>query len=165
MSADTLPAELQHQLLEAVERRFRQAEAFFGRAFPRPRIRCDIRGQAAGMAYPQTNRLRFNPYFLRHAPHPFLREVIPHEIAHLLAYTLHGKVRPHGREWQRLMHEVFTIAPRRTHDFSLEALPAQRHAYRCGCSEHQLTTIRHNRIQRGVEYRCRHCQQPLRPLD
>jgi len=164
MSADTLPAKLLQQLLETVEHRYQQAEACLGRSFSRPEIRCDIRGQAAGMAYPQTNRLRFNPYFLRHAPQLFLDEVVPHEVAHLLAYTLYGKVRPHGREWQELMRQVFAVSPSRTHDFSLEPLPSRRHVYRCGCTEHHLTTIRHNRIRQGVEYRCRHCRQLLKPL-
>jgi SprT protein len=33
----------------------------------------------------------------------------------------------------------------------------QRFEYHCQCQSWPLSTTRHNRIQRGAEYRCRKC--------
>lgn len=38
-------------------------------------------------------------------PYRFLITLI-HELAHLVAYKEHGKVRPHGREWQRTFQRI-----------------------------------------------------------
>jgi SprT protein len=62
------------------------------------------------------------------------------------------------------MH-LFGVEPRRTCSYDLEGIPQrrqQRHTYRCGCREHQVSTVRHRRIQQGrAQYLCRSCKQPL----
>lgn len=143
---------------------YRQAERALQRTFPRPEVRFDQRGQAAGSAYPSHNRLRFNPELLHRQPEEFIAEVVPHEVAHLVVWHCYGRVRPHGPQWQAVMEQVLGVPARRTHSF--EVTPTRRikrFAYRCDCQLHQLTSIRHRRVLAGQRYLCRHCGQALRP--
>ncbi len=156
----------QHALQARIEQSYRLAESRLGRRFARPEVTLTLRGQSAGVAHPGQNRLRFNPVLLAENPAPFLAEVVPHEIAHLLAYALHGRVRPHGREWQRLMTEVFELPPRTRHPFDVSSVAPKTFPYRCRCQEHTLTLRRHNKVQRGqAQYQCRRCQGPLTLAD
>lgn len=77
-----------------LERACLRAEAGLGRDIPRPTLRFDIRGKTAGMAYSSHNLIRLNPKLLEENPDIFFTEVIPHELCHLLAHSLHGKVKP-----------------------------------------------------------------------
>ena len=146
-------------ITEQVESCFEQAESQLGRTFARPQVRCDLRGRAAGQAR-SDGVLRFNLHFYRQDPARFLREVVPHEVAHWLVWQLHGhKVRPHGHQWQALMRQLFALPPKRTHDFSLRETT---YLYRCRCQTHQLSVRRHNKVQRGTgQYCCRHCGATL----
>jgi SprT protein len=54
---------------------------------------------------------------------------------------------------------------RRTCNYDLSGIPmrsTRRHAYTCGCATHQLSSVRHNRIQQGLaSYFCRTCRGKL----
>ncbi|SDJ36927.1 SprT protein [Ferrimonas sediminum] len=155
-------------LTQAVEARlqwcYRRAEARLGRRFPYPQIGFTLRGMSAGAAHLADNRLRFNPVLLQENPQAFVDEVVPHEVAHLLVWQLHGRVRPHGREWQRMMAEVFDCPPRTRHSFDVSSVGPATFAYRCDCQTHPLTLRRHNKVQRGqANYQCRRCGQALIP--
>ncbi len=157
-------------LSERVDACFALAEARLGRPFPRPQIRCDLRGRAAGSARLQTWELRFNPALYQANQAAFHAEVVPHEVAHLLVYALwgtgrgKGRVLPHGRQWQSLMQEIFGLEPRVTHSFDLAPLAERTFAYRCACQQHQLSVRRHNKVRRGeARYHCRHCRAELLP--
>ncbi len=155
---------LAHRLHQRVEACYRQAEASLGRRFPRPSTSFKLRGQAAGTAHLQENRLRFNPVLLAQEPEAFLAEVVPHEVAHLLAWQLHGRVKPHGVEWQQLMVKVFDLPPKVRHSFDVSALAPKTWSYRCACQAHELTVRRHNKVVRGeMQYRCRRCGETLEP--
>jgi len=134
-----------------------------------PAIRFDLRGQAAGQfRIEQGNRctIRYNPTLLARHGQDFLRRTVPHETAHYLAFLLHGhKLRPHGPQWQALMHSL-GAEPSRCHQYDVSDLKARtltRHDYHCACRDHELTSIRHRRIQAGTAYLCRTCGEPLRP--
>ena len=139
---------------------------------PRPTIRFDLRGQAAGQAVWHRNKppvLRFNlDIALRHA-NDFITTTVPHEVAHLIVAACHGKVSPHGREWQSVMRFLGIGKPRRCHDYTLadNAVKRQhRWPYTCACSEHQLSTTRHNRVMKGnASYVCRRCGDTLQFVD
>ncbi|WP_341503014.1 SprT family zinc-dependent metalloprotease [Gallaecimonas sp. GXIMD4217] len=150
------------QLIEAVEAAFARAEAHFGKPFPRPAVTLDLRGRAAGQAHHGKGQLRFNASLYRENRAAFLQEVVPHEVVHWLVWHHHDtRCRPHGREWQAMMSQVFGLAPRRTHDF---AVREDSFAYRCLCMEHRLTVRRHNKVQRGqAQYRCKGCGATLVP--
>ncbi|SHH79123.1 SprT family zinc-dependent metalloprotease [Ferrimonas marina] len=159
-----LPPALQQAVIDRVEHCYQRAEAHWSRPFPRPRVEFRLRGQSAGVAHLQENRLRFNPVLLRDNPDAFIEEVVPHEVAHLLVWQCHGKVAPHGREWQSVMRELFQLTPRTRHQFDVSQLAPPSFAYRCSCQSHQLTLRRHNKVQRQqVQYLCRHCGEALVP--
>ncbi|GAA4874214.1 SprT family zinc-dependent metalloprotease [Ferrimonas pelagia] len=160
------PVQLQQAVLDRVQQCYQQAQQRLQRPFPLPQIEFRLRGQSAGVAHLQQNRIRFNPVLLAQNPDAFIDEVVPHEIAHLLVWQLHGRVRPHGREWQSLMQSVFDRQGRTCHAFDVSSVRPQTYAYRCQCQAHQLTVRRHNKVQRGqAQYQCRRCNTPLQACD
>ncbi len=96
-----------------VEDCFLQAESFFKRPFKRPTISLKLRGQKAGVAHLHENLLRFNPQLYRENSEDFLRQTVPHEVAHLIAHQLFGdRIQPHGEEWQLIMRGVYELPPK-----------------------------------------------------
>ena len=67
--------------------------------------------RSLGVCYPRRGTVRLAAY-LQKAERPFVEEVLCHEMAHLAARELYGdRIRPHGREWKRLM-EAAGYVPR-----------------------------------------------------
>lgn len=136
---------------------------------PLPQIRFDLRGVSAGQLRVDHRGhciIRYHPALLLRHGDDFLRRTVPHETAHFLVYRLHGHgVRPHGPEWQAVMRHL-GADPERCHDYDVDGLAARRtryFLYHCDCNEHQLSSIRHNKVRRGVSYSCRRCGGALRP--
>ncbi|WBA08305.1 SprT family zinc-dependent metalloprotease [Salinivibrio kushneri] len=131
-----------------------------------PVVGFTLRGKSAGTAHPTQWRVRFNPVLLQQAPEIFFDEVIPHEICHLVAFALHGRVKPHGAEWRHLMAQVFNAPANTTHQLDISAVQGKTFAYHCDCGPVALSIRRHNKIQRGqATYRCNRCQQQLARID
>lgn len=126
------------------------------------------RGQTAGTAHLQKWEIRLNPILLAENSRSFIDEVLPHEYTHLLVYALYGRVQPHGKEWQQMMQYVMNLPAKRTHQFDTARSSTKqyrRFTYQCSCQTHQLTAIRHNRLQQGkARYHCRQCGQILMPV-
>ncbi len=140
----------------------------FGRDLPEVEIRFDLRGQAAGQAIvPRKGPpvIRYNRQLLRENGEAFIARTVPHETAHIAAHFLHGRgIRPHGAEWRALM-VLYGADPSRCHSYDTSRSTARRlrrFRYRCACREHQLTSIRHNRVRKGMRYLCRECGEALR---
>ncbi|MCQ1057555.1 SprT family zinc-dependent metalloprotease [Photobacterium sp. ZSDE20] len=153
---------LQNQVIERVKQCISLANQRLNKRLTTPEVRFNQRGKIAGSARLQGWEVRFNPVLLEENPGAFLNEVVPHEVAHLVVFKLFGKVRPHGREWQVIMQEVFAVTPRTTHSFDVSSVQGQTFHYRCQCSDHQMTVRRHNKIRRGqAHYRCRQCGHTL----
>jgi len=144
------------------EKFFIEAECFFDRAFQRPEYLFNQRGRAAGTAHLQRNLIKINPTLFINNREAFFQQVIPHEVAHLIVFQHYGKVRPHGREWQHVMVNIFQRPAETTHQFDTQAVVGKQFNYRCACTTHQLSIIRHNRVLKGTSYLCRHCKSPLR---
>ncbi|RWX53297.1 SprT family zinc-dependent metalloprotease [Photobacterium chitinilyticum] len=156
---------LQSQVIAKVEQCIQHANQRLNKRLRIPTVSFRQRGKIAGSARLQAWEVHFNPVLLEENPQAFLNEVVPHEIAHLVTFKLFGKVRPHGREWQIMMTEVFGIPARTTHSFDVSSVQGDTYRYRCNCSEHQLTVRRHNKILRKqATYHCRRCQQPLQAI-
>ncbi len=143
------------------------AALHFGLKAPQVEIRFDLRGRSAGQVRRHASGVwlvRYNPVLLARHGEDFLASTIPHEVAHVIAYRLHGhRIQPHGPEWRALMSH-FGAAPARCHDFDISGLPTRtltRYPYHCACRTHLLTSIRHHRILRGHRYQCRSCGQDL----
>lgn len=159
------PAQWECQVRACVQACYDHAERYFLRPFPRPEVSFKLRGGHAGVAEPGRQRLRFNRQLLLENGQPFVDEVVPHEVAHLLAYALFGRrIRPHGVEWQSIMRDVLGCIPKTRHGFDVKKAARQSFIYACQCQdrEHALTIIRHRRMSQGQVYVCRVCRQPLR---
>lgn len=143
------------------------AAGHFRVSIPRPAIRFDLRGKSAGQARTGGGKgplIRYNRILLMRHTEEFLQRTVPHEVAHLVAFRLCGTgIRPHGPEWGAIM-KLFGAAPERCHSYDVEDLQTRRlrrYLYRCACRAHELTSIRHNRIEAGQVYHCRSCGQAL----
>ena len=152
---------LRQQVLDRVADCFSLAAQKLDREFAPPVVHFNQRGRIAGSAWLERWELRFNPVLLADNEAEFMAEIIPHEVAHLVAFACFGKVKPHGREWQSIMLSVFGLTPRTRHRLNT-AKVAPTFAYDCGCRQHRLSLRRHNNIQRGKQrYQCLHCNNAL----
>lgn len=152
------------RLLAKVEACYQQAEAFFHRRFTRPEVSFKLRGQKAGVAHLHENRLRFNPRLYHENQDDFLRQTVPHEVAHLVAHQVFGaRIQPHGEEWRLIMRGVYDLPPDRCHRYAVERRPAVRYLYRCACEgqEFPFSAQRHALVARGRRYLCRRCRASL----
>lgn len=128
----------------------------------------DLSGTTAGMyCYKGDQRwLRFNPWVFATDMPLHLRDTVPHEVAHYAIHQQFGrrKVKPHGQEWQSLM-VAMGANPSATYTADFSQIPVRRqrrHAYRCACRDHSVSTTRHNRICAGrAIYRCSYCNHAL----
>ena len=123
-----------------------------------PVLNFDLKGRTAGYAYKQDNRVRLNLELLNRNTEDFIKNVIPHEIAHLAAFKYFPDDRPHGRAWQLIMEGVLNLPAERCHQFDTEGF-----VYACACAEGcKVGPIVHRRIQENYKsYRCRVCRLSL----
>lgn len=158
----------QKEVVEATADYVEQAQNLFNIDFSQITVRFDLKGKAAGMYRVKKGEsvIRYNPYLFAKYFYDNLAVTVPHEVAHYITDRVYDlrKIRPHGEEWKALMAE-FGADASRTCNYDLEGIPRrvfQRFPYRCACSRHDLTTRRHNQIQRGKKlYFCRQCGSPL----
>jgi hypothetical protein len=95
------------------------AEKVFGRCFDLPSIQWNLSGACAGRAIWPDNRIRLNPVLLCENVEDFVRETVPHEIAHLLNRAMNGNsVTPHGKEWKAIMRAM-GLKPQRCHNYNV----------------------------------------------
>ncbi|MGB5854400.1 MAG: SprT family zinc-dependent metalloprotease [Oceanisphaera sp.] len=152
---------LQQRIITRVNDCMQLAAKELAREFSPPQVQFNQRGRIAGSAWLERWELRFNPVLLADNETEFLTEIVPHEVAHLIAFACYGKVKPHGREWQHIMQSVFGLTPRTRHRLNTSKV-APTFSYQCECRSHQLTLRRHNNMQRGKQrYLCLHCNSIL----
>lgn len=176
MSATSADGDARDFLVERIRRRTRELLhqaaplcAAHRARVPDPVVRFDLRGQAAGQAVwgrKQRPVLRFNLDIARRHREDFVERTVAHEVAHLVTAACHGRTRPHGAEWRAVMAFLGIADATRCHDYALDESGVRRQrrwGYACACSQHELSTTRHNRIQAGDrQYHCRRCGEALR---
>lgn len=130
---------------------------------PTPKVWFDLKGASAGQAHLGRGGLRFNPVLLEANRSAFFDEVIPHEMAHWLVFHLKNgpRLKPHGREWQSVMRDLFGLQPSVTHRFDIQQSQSRPYHYKCHCQSHYFTARRHSLVVKGRRYRCRYCDQTL----
>lgn len=159
-----------HQLERRVDEVIHQIEDRHDVTLPALELRLDVRGSAWGYYSRKGQRcsVRLNPVLCAEHFEETLSDVIPHELAHFAVDQMYLRRRkPHGPEWRKVMQSLGIADPSVTHvkDVSHLAIRRQtRHAYRCDCQLHQLTSTRHNRVLKGIQqYQCRRCGSQLSP--
>ncbi len=163
--------ELKEACSQALGRYVEQANAYYRRRMPLPKLLFDLRGATAGQMVAQRvtrsrteYSIRLNSALLKQHVHYFTAQVLPHEVAHMVVDWIYGRrVRAHGEEWQAVMRDCFGCRPERCH--SLPTVPARTHRrdyiYRCACQSHAFTARRHKSAQSGSTYLCRTCKGTL----
>lgn len=148
-----------------------RARNFYSIKLPDALIDFSLRGRCAGQARVNCNGetcLRINQQLLAENLDDFLRNTIPHEVAHLVvnwqARQKDPRPRPHGPEWQAVMQCCFNLEAKRCHRY--QTTPARivprPFLYRCNCRQHLLTSIMHNRISRSYQALCKACRTQLK---
>jgi len=159
--------EQQQQVLDQTEHFLCAAEQFFDRKFDRIPVLFDLRGSSAGMYKVLGKRrwIRYNPWIFAKYYELNLADTVPHEVAHYIVDVIYGRrAKPHGPQWQALMAQ-FEADPGVTFNLDLSGIPRRQqrtHPYTCACDTHQVSSTRHNRVQRGRgSYLCRKCDAEL----
>ncbi|MGJ8680725.1 SprT family zinc-dependent metalloprotease [Paraglaciecola sp.] len=153
----------QQMVINRVLECFQEASVQLNRSFKHPIVSFKQRGKIAGSARLQVNELRFNPILLSDNLQTFLDEVVPHEVCHLIAFNLFGKVRPHGKEWKSLMKKLFNLNGQTYHKMDVKKVAGKQFVYHCNCGPIQLSIRRHNKVKRGEQkYTCRKCLTNLK---
>jgi SprT protein len=172
-----ISAEQRQQVIALSHDYIERARQLFDRKFDRIPICFDLRGRAAGMykVSGQQRKIRYNPYIFAKYFDENLSVTVPHEVAHYITDKMYGigwrsvllshRIKPHGEEWQKVMHE-FGADASRTCSFDMESLPVRAYKYYlyvCECRQHQLGSRRHNKVVRQqVRYHCQDCGGSLR---
>jgi len=145
-----------------------QARALFSMQKQPVEISFKLKGRTAGMYRVQQHHreIRYNPYIFSKFFDDNISVTVPHEVAHYVTDILYGlnKIKPHGKEWKNVM-KAFNADAKVTADYDLSGIPLTTlpvYTYRCSCQEHELTSIRHNKItKRRYQYYCNTCKQLL----
>lgn len=126
------------------------------------KIKCELKGIAAGKYYPKRDLINLNRDLIQQYPDEMINNILCHEVAHHITYKLYGgRVKPHGKEWKEICGSIGGV-PEIYHSLpTTKVKKFKRYRYICECGEHLLTSIRHNRIQKGVAYFCKKCKKKL----
>lgn len=170
ITVEPISERLERQVRTSTAECIARAGQIYAQAFPQIPVRFDLNGRAAGMYKVRDNNreIRYNPYVFARYFADNLATTVPHEVAHYVVDLMYGatRVRPHGIEWQQVMLAL-GVEPSVTGRYDLSGMPVRRqkrHSYRCACMTHQISTVRHNKIQRGsAHYHCRKCKSSIRP--
>lgn len=156
------PIQKQQLAKQRVKDCFIRACDYLKQHFILPNISFNQRGKIAGSARLQINEIRLNPHLLEDNFDEFINEVIPHEVCHLIAFQLFGKVRPHGKEWQSLMKALYDLKGTPYHNMNVDKVSGKMFEYKCLCGPTKLSIRRHNKVVKGrQQYCCRHCNSVL----
>ena len=132
-------------------------------------VKFDLKGRTSGIFMVRNGDtcIRYNEIIFSQYYDDSLVNTVAHEVAHYVVHSIwgHKRVKPHGKEWQQVMI-MFDVKPEVTSQYDVSGLPLHRqtqHDYTCGCMTHQLSTTRHNKVQRKKAiYKCKKCLFPLR---
>jgi len=171
-----LSGEQQQKVIAQTQDYIKQARELFDLKNKAVDITFNLKGRCAGMyrirprkgrIFSQQHReIRYNPFIFAKYFTDNYETTIPHEVAHYVTDIIYGlkNIKPHGKEWQAVM-AAFDADASVTADYDLSGIPLKQQtlfSYRCDCREHQLTSIRHNKIKkRRARYYCNACKQLL----
>ncbi len=172
-----LSTEQKREVIQQTQNYIKQAGDLFNLNTKKIDITFNLKGRAAGMyrikhcnnrifTRPQ-REIRYNAYIFSKYFFDNVATTIPHEVAHYVTDMIYGfkNIKPHGKEWKAVM-QAFDADASVTANYDLSGIPLKKlplFTYQCDCREHQLTSIRHNKIKnRSYKYYCNSCKQTLR---
>lgn len=173
---EPLSAVQQQQVIDQTNVYIKQAEDLLCIKYKPVEINFNLKGRCAGMyrvhrqLCRQKREIRYNSHIFSKYYDDNFRTTIPHEVAHYVADVIYGlkKIKPHGKEWKEIMH-LFGADASVTANYDLSGIPLKSktlYHYHCNCRDHQLSSIRHNRINRNRgQYYCSYCKSILRLKD
>jgi len=129
-------------------------------------IKFDLKGVVAGQYCYQFGKPWFcvNMILAIENIEEYLARTVPHEFAHYIDHCIHGST-GHGRNWKRIMVNVFGLNPKRCHNYDVSNALVRKvnrpHVYKCQCNEYPITPHVHKKISRGKVYTCRKCNTNL----
>ena len=171
-----LSDEQQQKVIAQTQAYIKQARELFALKDKAVTISFDLKGRSAGMyrvkqqggrIFKRAQReIRYNRFIFAKYFDDNYETTIPHEVAHYVTDIIYGlrNIKPHGKEWKAVM-QAFNADASVTADYDLSGIPLKKQSlftYRCDCRQHQLTSIRHNKIKkRRYRYYCNYCKQLL----
>jgi SprT protein len=163
-----LSSEQQQQVVDQTHIYIKQASDLFNLKNKPVEITFTLKGRATGMYRISCYKreIRYNPYIFSKYFEDNFNTTIPHEVAHYASDIIYGlkNIKPHGKEWKLIMR-AFGADSTVTANYDLSGIPLKKqtlYTYQCSCREHQLSSIRHNRIKKNRgQYYCRLCKQKL----
>jgi len=167
--------ELKNLVYNKVKELINKFNTAYNKDFDIPEIKFTKRGATAGcVTYKNNNTfLNFNMVLLKENTDHFIKQTVPHEVSHYCVWLLYGHQYSsngrriiHGKDWKNMM-TFFGVDPKRCHNYNTDNCSKKRKikkfSYKCDCSEHQLTNIRHNRVMKGQQtYKCVKCNGVLK---
>jgi SprT protein len=164
--------ELQNKVEDTVLECIVKAEQHYNKTIDIIPIKYKNMGRTAGrFSYNRVmsrKSLAFSPTLLSENGENFINRTVPHEVAHYIVYIFYPMAKPHGREWRFVMNMVLKAKDsKRCHKYDVSNVKRDRrtlrkYIYHCNCDEYQVSSIRHNRMQRyGTTYICKKCKGHL----
>ncbi len=159
------------ELMKVVDAKVREtmkfAESTYKRKFKTPTIEYTVKGVVAGYADYLTWTVNLNLFYLLNEHENMIEDTIPHEIAHLIAFRVYGRIKPHGWQWQSVMRS-FGLDPVRCHEYEDKDVRTgirrtRQFTYTCLCSQPVTCGLNvHNKIQKGRNHFCRKCRSKMK---
>jgi SprT protein len=153
--------ELKAKCVDKINQVYAQAQEHYSTSFPLPTIEFSEQlTSTAGKAYFGRNHIKLSTKLLKLNGEAFVNDTPGHEAAHLISFKLYGRQGTgHGARWSSVMRAIgqtptrchSLITPEKTNTVSAS----------CSCTTHQISTIRANRMRRGMTYVCRNCKTQL----
>lgn len=84
------------------------------------------------------------------------REVVIHELMHVVTWRLYPGANAHGKEWKMLMSMVGAVG-NRCHKVKLTGI----NEFACSCMVHNLGPVKAAWVRKGKSYQCKRCRQGL----
>ena len=134
--------------------------------FPYPRVKTDLRGTTAGLAYSMYNLIRYNAALAKDNEEAFFARTVPHEVAHLVADFYFGERCNHGPKWKYVMNQVFGLEATRCHSYDVSGhrmRRVMRYKYQCGCADGCVVGPKHQKkiLSKMATLWCKKCNHFL----
>jgi len=127
-----------------------------------PTFSFNLRGTVGGRAYLRENKMTFQPVLFEQNKKDYFDNIIPHEVAHLVAWRVYGD-NGHGAGWKRVMRDL-GLVPTRCHSFDVSTVKQnytiRRALYTCPCKKEFELSIQKHRSKKS--FICVACKNPIK---